>query len=471
MQKVDNYFYVGGKKARVIRGRTKNGQEKVVLFESKSSSLVTVAKLLSYCTIGIPIFMLIAKAVLRLTHRFKLIDPKSKLEKRMDISEETVAKIQQLIPTIIKMEDDPALDWLAKGNNLVFRIKETPEVVYKLARPSVSVKREGKYLNSKEIRDERFNNMVKAKEVCLTHELGLLIIPHAKKIDVKAVGATYVLIAEESLDIESNESAENEHYHKYSPKLNETVRQLAVFVSKTGFNDVTWRNIPIINEADEFHGPRRVALIDLEHMNSKVNGFIGDENGSCGLIGCVSEEQIDLVIEEALEQGVIISGKQSLDAKNRRLTELESNKNLRAFYEKKGIITGKEPIQVDIDFLGLDLNEKSQINVTVGFDHGTGVSITEEQTFNLRKVTEDIIAEINRLIQDSSDKASTRGQRFFVLNTHNDPFNAYSILGLSSTGGEGEKQLWLHRIISALVDKGHIFKLVQANGHGYFIQA
>jgi hypothetical protein len=472
LEKIDNYFYLGGKKAYIIHGRTKIGQEKAILSETRSSLLARVGKVLSYFTIIIPLIMLVAKAALRSQHSFKLIDPKQKLEKGMNISEATAAKIQQLIPKIIKREDDEGIEWLAKGNNLVFRVKETPNIVYKMAPPEVSVMRGNKLLNSKAISDKRFDNMVKAKEVCLANDLGLLIIPHAKKFDVEASGITYTLIAEESLDFDPNESAHEELYHKYSTELNETARQLAIFVAKTGFNDVTWRNIPLLNESFGFHGPRRVALIDLEHMDSAKNGFLGDINGSCGLIRCVSEEQIDVVIAEARKQGVAISEEEAKEAKNRRLNELEEDKQLRTLYSHNGVINGKELIQVDLDSLGLDLTEEGQISLIVGVEEGK--LKWAKQTVTLRKVTEDVIAEMNKLIQKSSDQASTKGKRYFVLNTNHYPFRAYNDLGRASSimfNAEEEKQLWLHRIVQALVDKGHVFKLDKVNEHGYFIQA
>src|SRR5690606_29096558 len=107
------------------------------------------------------------------------------------------------------------------------------------------------------------------------------------------------------------------------------------------------------------------ALIDLEHMKSAVNGFIGDINSSRGLINCVSAEQIDIVIEEACKQGVAITDEQAQEAKARRLKDLESDKQLLAFYTRNGIATGKEQIQVNLDSLGLDLTETAKIRVPV----------------------------------------------------------------------------------------------------------
>jgi hypothetical protein len=326
LEKADNYFYLGGKKAYVIQGRTKNGQEKVVLSESRSSLLTRIGKVLSYFSLLVPFIMLIIKATLRSKHSFKIIDPKQKLEKGMDISASTAAKIQKLIPKIILGQDDEAIEWLAKGNNFVFKLKESPNIVYKMVPDGTMRMSEKGWMDSEAIIEERFANMVKAKRVCLVHDLSLLIIPHAKKIDVEASGSRYTLIAEEALDFEPNESSQEKLYHRYSTELNETAHQLAVFIAKTGFNDVTWRNIPILKEREGFQGSRRVALIDLEHMSSCVNGFLGDCNGSRGLIHCVSEAQIDIVIATATQQGVAISAQQAEQAKNLRLQELESDK-------------------------------------------------------------------------------------------------------------------------------------------------
>lgn len=473
LEKVDNYFYLGGKKAHHIQGLTKSGQERVILFEDKSSFLATVGKVFSYLTIVIPLLMLIAKAILRSSHNFKLIDPKQKLEKGVNVSEDTAAKIQSLIPKILTREKDEELQWLSTGNNLVFKLAQQPQLVFKIAPPN--------HPHRNDKTHSRFENMVKAKKVCMANELDLLIIPHAKKLTVNAEGSNHVFIIEECLDINPNESAHEEFYHKYSTELNETARQLATFVAKTGFKDVTWRNIPIINEAQEFHGSRHVALIDLEHIGSNVDGFIGDlVNGSCGLIHCVSEAQIDIVIAEARKQRVAITDEQARHAKTHRLQELESNKKLCTHHEINGIVTGKELIQVDLDSLGLDLTEKGQISVPARDQKGKiilegGDIRFEKQTITLRNVTEDVIAEMNKLIQNSSDQASTKGKRYFYLNTNQHPISTYNLLGLPTDKSffteEEKKQLWLDRIVTALADKGYIFKSDKVNAVGYNIQA
>lgn len=273
--------------------------------------------------------MLIAKAVLRSTHSFKLIDPKQKLEKGVNISEETVVKIKSLIPKILRQEKDASIDYI-KGSK-IFRLKEHPNLVFKMSITSHSKNlHKGRLVDDTDMMEYRFDNMVQSKGICLINNLGLLIIPHAKKLTFNSAdNRKCVIIAEERMDInhnkniDLNEKIQEENYRKYSKELDETTRQLAIFVAKTGFNDVRPSNIPILNEVADFHGPRRVALIDHEHMESSINGFCGDFNGSPGLIGCVSEAHIDIVIAEAQKQGVI-TDQQAVKAKNKRLQRLKS---------------------------------------------------------------------------------------------------------------------------------------------------
>jgi hypothetical protein len=473
LEKVDDFFYLGGKKAHVIQGKTKNGPKKVLLTETNSPLLVRFVKVLSYFTIIIPLFMLITKAVLRSTYTFRLIDPKNKLEKGINISEETIWKIQRLMPKILLGEKDDEIEWLSTRNNLVFKLQDNPQLVFKTAKANYYGEDKLPVSRSKEI-NHRFENMIKAKEVCVANQLGLLIIPHAKEFTVN----DHAFIAEESLNVNANPNSQEGLYHTYSKELKETFCQLAVFIAKTGFNDVVWRNIPVLNEGLEYNGPRRVGLIDLEHMENVVCGF----KGSHGLIRCgTSEEQIDAIIEEARKQGVPFTFKEALELKQQRLDELESDKQLQHMYEQNGIVTGKEPLQVDLDSLNLDLTEEGQFKILARDEKGNVIIENEDikwetQTITLRKATEDIIKEINKHIQDSEDTASIKRKRYFVLNTNNNIIiRQYNNLGTLSDKSliteEEKKQFWLRRIIQSLVEKGYLFKLDKINDLGYFIQA
>ena len=83
--------------------------------------------------------MLVTKAILRSTRTFQLIDPKKKLEKGININEDTVSKLQRLMPRIRRGDDNNEITWLAKGNNLVFKLSDSPNLVFKMAPTNRSV--------------------------------------------------------------------------------------------------------------------------------------------------------------------------------------------------------------------------------------------------------------------------------------------------------------------------------------------
>lgn len=80
---VDDYFHLCGRKAQVLQGATRDGKEVVVLTNVRASRLAQVAKIITYFTIFIPLLMLLSKVILRLTHTFRVMDPK---EKKLPVS-------------------------------------------------------------------------------------------------------------------------------------------------------------------------------------------------------------------------------------------------------------------------------------------------------------------------------------------------------------------------------------------------
>lgn len=171
---------------------------------------------------------------------------------------------------------------------------------------------------------------------------------------------------------------------------------------------------------------------------------------------------MDLVIHEAQNLGV--SCKEVSKVKSRRLKEIESNIQLKQYYKNHGIVTGKEPIKVDISLIGFDLSKEIEEDRFTKENDGT-----PSKMYSLKKIIEDVVDEINKLIQKTPGNMSVKGQRYFVLNTNHEPFSKYNSLGLPEKfviTDEEDKQRWLHRVIQALVDKGYLFKLDKVNGHG-----
>ncbi len=473
LEKVDDYFYLGGEKAIVIPGRVNQRNEKVILLQKDTTLLNKIFKIFSYCTFILPLSIFLVKLALRSNYTFKVVDLRDDLEETIHITDHTIAKIQQLIIPITLGEEHDEIEWLRRGNNLVFKIKGQANLVFKMASSSQLVFHNGKYRDSQNSIDQRFEKMIFAKEICLTHDLDQLVIPHAKKLEIEVENVIYSLIAEECLNFKPDESLHEEHYLIHSDDLNRAIDQLAIFILKTGFNDVTWRNIPVIEEVVDFIGDRRIALIDLEHMGSVRNGFLGDYNDSCGLVGCIAEKQMDRVLTLAKDHGVIFSNTEATYAKNKRLNQLKNDALLHAFHDRKGILNGTELLHVDLDTLDLDLREEMEIQVFVGFE-GRQLKFTQK-TITLKNVIEEVLEAINHHIQNGPKQASIKRKRHFFFPVLDGPFSKYDNLKVNKStylnGGEVEKKSWLDRIFEALVIKGLIYSVLKMNAEGYSIQA
>lgn len=325
------------------------------------------------------------------------VDPRQELEKGITITDAIIDKIKELILEIACTQDNQEIQWLSKLNNKVFKLLMGPNLVFKMTDDG-NILRKGKWIGGAHAKIElRFANMIKGMEVCLENHLDLLKIPHAKKLEIEVTNSKipnlngkYKFIVEESLNFDSNQDTQDKLF-QYSKPLDATVKQLVIFIAKTGFSDVARRNIPILNNESGYQGPPHVGLIDIEEMENSVNGLIGER---CGLIGCVPEEQIDMVIKEARRQGVNLSEGDALQAKETRLQMLTTEKAQRLFYEQKGIVIGNEPIQVkehDLDFSSQELKE-----------------------FAL-----EVIKEINSQLEQSSPKDSLKSRRQITIKTDN----------------------------------------------------
>ena len=540
LETVDDYFYLGGKKAYVIPGHVQQGSEGAILRNHSSNCWITAAKIISYIPLVFVAIMLVAKSVLRSLYTFHLIQapyqdvqshsspssspssiaqvPKvanssdeelndvqshsspssspssiaqvskvtnssdeelndvqsqsssisfssstvtfrQELEKGIHISPETIQKIRQLKNKILQPKDahkdDADITWYTNAQNFVFNLKSNPNLIFKMVPPNRTARSLGGVVSdAQQISQARFANMVKAVQVCAENRLNLLVIPRARMFEVDEM----TLIAEERLDINPNESVQ-EHFYQLSG-LDETARQLAIFIAKTGLSDVVWRNIPVVDTAPEFQGNRRVALIDLEEMGSARDGIFGGDYGRRGLVCCLSSEtQINSVLAEAERQNITSRYDTSESIKAKRVKEIQADKSLQEFYEKNGILTNpRKRVQVDdLETLGLQLEETD--------DEGNPDA-------TLREATIMVIANINEAIEKTPNDSSIKGKRNVLLNTNRGGLEYYAQVPYhAEMTREREEQTWIRRIINALIAKGHLFSLNGVNSRGYSIQA
>ncbi len=263
----------------------------------------------------------------------------------------------------------------------------------------------GYIFKKQEDAEQRYESMLLAQTVCRTHQLGLLKIPHARLIGK--------YIVEEKLELE-NASIQEENFKKYASSINETIRQLAVFICKTGFSDVSWRNNPVLSNSGDL---KKIALIDLEELNPSEEfagiGLFGvpSEKGISiptrrGLIGCVNENQGN-IIRKVADKELPSYAFMFNESYQRRKNELEEERKLEQFYEKRGIKTGKELIPID--------------------------SLGEEEKL--------VAAIVNELIQKSNGEDSKKRKRHFILNG---------------------KYI---QAVQSLVDKGVLFKMERYEGN------
>jgi hypothetical protein len=450
----DQYFYLRGKEAYVIHGYNTNGREAIVFSEKGPSYLLSAVKVASYVTIIIPVFFLIVKAFSRCNKRFYQFDVKAALNGDLELDSRLQGRVQEFLSPP-KDGGAPKGEVLSppQGENIVFFFPESPKLVFKArpkgSRTSLLEKKGGKWFETVRVMHPiecRFQNMLTAIKICLVYELNLLRIPQAQ-----IFSDSVPFIVEEKLEINKKEVVQEGLYRESAQIIDAAVHQLAIFIIKTGFSDVSWRNIPLITNSS------CIALIDLEAMGNPNGGILGDpSNGSRGLVHCLfNDRQIDHVLAIAQREG-IITHDEAQHAKEYRMAELAFESRFMEFCKKKGVLHNpKQSITVaDAETLGLNLNEQIECRVKDGaFEAGY-----RSETLFMRDALEGIVGEINRLIQSKDDDEPIQTKRCVLLTDSNDAITKY--------GPIYDFQAHLPKILQALVTRSYLFDyLVSARGY------
>lgn len=124
------------------------------------------------------------------------------------------------------------------------------------------------------------------------YQLDRLVIPHAVMFNFKipSLSKSKILV-EQKLDIST---AKSFHFE------DETARQLALFVCKTGYWDAEYRNNPEI--IGRTKNNQQLALVDLEKMDSPVSGIYG--YFSAGLYNLFNSRQKKMLLAMAEKEGI-----------------------------------------------------------------------------------------------------------------------------------------------------------------------
>lgn len=358
------------------------------------------------------------------------------LQQGLSVPEDALIKMEIYIKTLLQKKEKYGFHFHpSQEARWVFELDVAPGLVFKMD-----------YFDS--IKD-RYQNMLYAQTIIRTHQLGLLVIPKATLLTVDIEGKKYELIAQEKMLVDQHEPS-----LAYADSLNETIRQLAIFICKTGYSDVMWLNNPILNNSLDENGNRKIVLIDLEEMQDPEIGLFGNEERR-GLVKSVNEEQGKIIEAIAKEHGLCISSFEN--AYSQRIEELQEEPKLKEYYEKKGIIQGNEPVQVDETF----------------FDFPTDA----ETKKTLKTLTLYLITEINFFISRNSLAESIKERRSIYINTSKEPLLSMknTLIDPNQNHFITEKEYYeatfLGCIVKKLEDLGAIYKLNKHNGSGYYIQA
>jgi len=363
-----------------------------------------------------------------------------------------------------KNKKGDGLTFYPSRNNIIFSLDSLPEYIFKMACGLSSATR-------------RYNQIDSAREICRRHQLGLLVIPEARLLSVTHNNRYYTILAEKKLEIDKSEYTQEKYFEEYADSLNEAVRQLAVLICLTGYSDVEQRNNPVLHNSLNEFGQRQLALIDLEHMRDAERGLFGGLSN--GLVRCVTKTQANIVRKVAKQHRISTSDfKRALETRKRNL---EYNQKLKEYHTKRGIKTGAELIQPDIETLGLDLNEIATIKQKVKDKNGRRIMTDdgdfayEEKTMSLRDFTNILIEEINKSIQEKPDTDPPKGKRHIVLCVDRDPLEDFERAGSAGyrfipNEEQAKKEYWIPRILTALLEKGYLFKIIEM-WDPYIIQA
>jgi hypothetical protein len=384
------------------------------------------------------------------------------IERKQLVSNESIQEIKRLLPEILAGKSHPDLTWFdSSAIKKVFQVRSIANVVFKISNDPGDLHRQ-------------MDNIKKGQQVCREHSFDRLIIPEASLVDVTGEIGTVSMLAQEFIPIEKDPSVLEKQYLTLS-EADEAIRQLALFIIKTGFSDVDWRNIPLIY--DPIYG-WRIALIDLDSMDGARYGIFGGHfNSARGLLRCLfSESQIAICLAIAREYQIKFPPISDLEITKSRLRDREYQQKLYAFYDERKISehSANVPIDVDITSLGLNLDEVKQIS-------GENAKLYGLNQIAMKEVVIDVIGKINQALKESPDGKSLQAKRKITLISHSADYTTnrlflYAGIGLqpgrSIYGNEEEfKQTWLGRILDALVDKGYLFNRFEATGSEYTLQA
>lgn len=254
------FSLLGGRKFCILPLQSPKQSCEVTFIENKKHPFIyTAAKVLSYATVVIPVIALVVKVVFRSIYKFHMVPNQ----------EQILTRVKELLPDIENKKDNKQIKWVSKNDTLVFTFEDTPNLVFKLVANAEKRAEET---------EKQLQNILKAKEVCLAHNLDLLHIPSARKLEIEIEGKCYDLIEEEAIKMTECTKQDLET----TPSLQQANEQLKLFIAKTGFYDIEPKVISVDDKTKPY-SPQKIALVDFQHVNDPERSFlVGNFDGQLG---------------------------------------------------------------------------------------------------------------------------------------------------------------------------------------------
>jgi len=367
-------------------------------------------------------------------------------QEKITLSKQTIDALKSCLDNVLENKEAGVKLYNSRAAHRVFELEGVPDLIFKVS------------LFAGQMR-ARYQNILKGQTICDTHKLGLLVIPKAELFTVQIDGREYDVLVEQKLDINPVESIQEHYYEEYADSLDEAIRQLALFICHSDYQDVEWRNNPVLNNSLDQQGNRKLGLIDLEGLGSAFVGLFGEEGGARGLVRCVNERQ-GLIVKQIADTHKIHYSMGVFERVHRkRKEELEEGRQLKNYYTQKQIVQGNEPITIDINTLDFSLYQP-------------------DQQQKLRTLAIHVANKINEAIA-SSPQQTIKGRRFIDFNVnddqtllqgHNTLIESVEDIG-SLADDEYYLSTYLGYVLFQFVEEGLIFKTVLRKHRGYFIQA
>lgn len=324
--------------------------------------------------------------------------------------------------------------------------------------------------------------MKRYEKTCSAHKLvqnskkDLLVVPHVALFTIAVDGKNHYVIAEERLNIQYDDSIQEQYYNDHSDSLEKAVRQLTGFIIDFDASDVEFRNFPTIENVLDSDGNRMIALIDLEDTEGWQTGIFGGGNQT-GLVNMVSAE-LCKIIESELEEEACQRLCDS-DYFKTRLEAIENNSRYKEHLIKTNIVRSDEPFMADEQLEQFISTIEHDYNIDLDLDRVV-LYCGKGEGYTMRMAIKYTVGAINRYILNSSKAVSMR-RRQILLSIHANSIHPYTQFKISeikhcqnpqrTQDKEYDESInWLQFIIQHLVSHKYIYSLDKVNGHGYYLR-